>query len=976
MGDLFVARDPLRVAARLRRASRHGGTPLRAVLSVVMLLLSLAALGMLTMVREEIAAQVTSPMAAKLRAADRVLYYEFGEGHGPVFRLAPADRSLKLITHLVLPPGTKYDEEAEYRYGVVLRLTDLEGELQWSQVVDIGTRQSKGGGTARGWLLENSFLVGEERELTDDRLTRIRLPPAPSDEDRLLELRLEQLTPRSHSSGLVRVYAKRPRKSDERSLRELSLAPEQRRELVDDLTYHDWDQLSEAERNSKLRWVWDRLAALGEPNLDYWTKSIYETGFRLPRESFEQTRWQRVDPLRSLAFNVTGPAEIELRTQAVEQGVEVEPLDDAGLFTDYGADSRAAASGTARLELHWLNVAGEDAPLLAGLAEPRKSLWVPPGVQTLFVASDRPVDVDLRVLENPPNPVRFSNRPQRIGEDGNEYLEPDYRRVPMVFLHPPLEGTSATTLRADGRPYAFARPEGARFRVSLETALEGEALLADPASRMLRFDVRYTAKLAMTWPAQPPIPELELCFLDDAGQAIAPCEPWRGRRPQRSEFEARRLGDPGASTQPELCLVSEPQSLRAIVPEGATMVEVRSDQQLLIRGYGYWPEVETTIAEPWKAATSEQTRWRYVVLDERTWFPILPINHDALEEHAMTADLIAQIRLMPVGRGSGSADPAWWAGPRERERERREPYILSDAGWDPGPWVTVDPLGRHLRRSLLEELDAEAPKRLRERWDASLFTALQLGRKVVVDLSAAGPAAPELHWQTTPDMLGRRLVVELGDRVEHYELTSTRGRVRLPVESGRASLRVAVEGQGRAQLDAWIDRPVLVASPPVSRRRVVHELTSRSLVIPLVKPSEAPLILNVVMYVPEMSEDLHVSVLVDEGQPERREGLALDRITRAELHFDLGSLELVDDRGDLVDLRRRIRFVDLEGPHGVPLEVVTIPVVLGEDIAPGEHRIRVDLDESRVWIRAFHRGVGDSSKPATARIESSMEGDW
>lgn len=974
MGDLFVARDPLRVAARLRRAPRHGGTAWRALVSVVMLLVSLAALGMLTMVREEIAAQVTSPMAAKLRAADRVLYYEFGEGHGPVFRLAPADRSLKLITHLVLPPGTKYDEEAEFRYGVVLRLTDLEGELQWTQVIDIGTRQSKGGGTARGWLLENSFLVGEDRELSDDRLTRIRLPPAPSEDDRLLELRLEPLTPRSHVSGLVRVYAKRPRKTDERSLRELSLAPEQRRELVDDLTYHDWDQLSDAERNSKLRWVWDRIAALGEPNLDYWTKSVYETGFRLPRESFEQTRWQRVDPLRSLAFNVMGPADIELRTQAV--AVDCQSSARSLEFDPLGGGCNESL-GTARLELHWLNVAGEDAPLLAGLAEPRKSLWVPPGVQTIFVSSDRPLDVDLRVLEHPPNPVRFSNRPQRIGEDGNEYLEPDYRRVPQVFLHPPLPGTTSTTLRADGRPYAHERPAGARYRVSLATALEDQPVLGEAASRMLRFDVRYTAKIAMTWPARPPVPELELCFLDDAGQEVAPCEPWRGRPPQRSEFEARRVGDPSSGAKEELCLVSEPQTLRAIVPEGAALVEVRTAQQLLVRGYGYWPEVETTLAEPWKAATSEQTRWRYVVLDERTWFPILPINHDALEEHAMTADLIAQIRLMPVGRGGGSSDPAWWAGPRERERERREPYIVSDAGWDPGPWVTVDPLGRHLRRSLLEELDPEAPTRLRERWDASLFTELLLGRRFVVDLSAAGPAAPELHWQTTPDMLGRRLVVELDDRVESYELTSTRGRVRLPVESGRASLRVTVEGQGRARLDAWIDRPVLVASPPVSRRRVVHELTSRSLVIPFVKPSDDALILNVVMYVPEMSEDLEIDVLVDEGQPQRREGLALERISRAELHFELGSLELIDaDDGELVDLRRRIRFVDLEGPHGVPLDVVTFPVVLGEDIAPGEHRVRVDLDESRVWIRAFHRGVGDTSKPATARIESSMEGDW
>lgn len=957
MNDLFVARDPARVAARLRRASKHGGTPMRALISVAMLLLSLVALGVLTMVREEIAAQVTSPMATKLRAADRVLYYEFGEGHGPVFRLAPADRSLKLITHLVLPPGTTYDEKAEFRYGIELRLTSLEGEVQWTQLVEIGTRQSKGGGTARGWLLENSFLVGEDRELSDDRLTRIRLPPAASDEDRLLELRLEQIHPRSNANGLVRVYARRPRAVDDRSLRELSLAPDERRALVDDLTYHDWDQLSEAERNSKLRWVWDRLAALGEPNLDYWTKSVYETGFRLPRESFEDTRWLRVHPLRSLAFNVTGPADLELRTQLVDP-----------------------ASGAARLELHWLNVQGEDAPLLAGVAERRKSLWVPPGVQTIFIATDRPVDVDLRVIESPPNPVRFSDRPQRIGDDGNEYLEPDLRRVPVVFLQPPLAGTDADTLRADGQPYEFARPQGARYHVSLQTsagAAAGEPEpLGEPASRMLRFDVRYTVKVApLTWPAQPPIPELELCFLDAQAQPIGPCERWRGQRPVRSQFEARRISASTERGQDHWYLVSEPQSVRTIVPQGAAMVELRGEQSLLIRGYGLWPEVDTTIAEPWKTATSEATRWRYVVLDERTWFPILPVNHDALEEHGMTADLIAQIRLMPVGPGGGESDSRWWGD--WRGREGRDPRIVSDSGWDPGPWVTVEPLGRHLRRSLLEQLDVEAPQRLRERWDPSLFSELVLGRRFIVDLAAAGPGAPELHYQTTPDMLGRTLVVELGDRVDRHELTSTRARVRLPIETGRAPLKVYVEGSTRPRLDAWIDRPILVASPPVSRRRVVHELTSRSLVIPITKPNNDAMIVNVVVYVPEMTERARLRAIVDDGQPTRREGVSLERLSVAERSLELGTLELVDDRGRLVDLRQRIRFIDLEGPHGVPLDVVTFPVVLGEDIAAGEHRIRVELDEGRVWIRAFHEGVGDRSKPATARVESSaMEGDW
>ncbi len=985
--DPFASRDARALTKRLRRASKHGGTPLRGIFSVMMLLVCLIALGLLTIAREQIAAQVGSPMAAKLQAADRVLYYEFDEWQGPKFQLSPADRSLKLITHLVMPKaqtersellfGTDqhvvekfgYDQKAEYRYGVELRLTNLAGDLLWTQVVDIGTRQSKADGTARGWLLENSFLIGDDRELTDDRLTRIRLPPAgPDDGDRLLELRLQPEQPSELVLGLARVYARRPRPVDDRTLRELSLAPNRRHELVDNLTYHDWDQLSEAEQTSKLRWVWDRLASLGEPNLDYWTMTVYETGFRLPRESFDDTHWLRVTPLRSLAFNLTGPVDVELRTRSVDPNL---------------AD--------AQINLHRLGVDGMHEPLT--INSERTILSLPAGVQTLFVAADRAVDIEIQVLERHAAPIRFSDRPQRIGDEGSEQLEPDLRRIPVIWLHPAREGVGAATLGPDGHPYAEPRPTGARYRVSLQTRLAAEAgeppPLAEPASRLVRFDVRYVARIAGRWPdSPPPIPELELCFLDDEGELVDECASWRGSRPIRSEFEGRRESAMAEGEDDDgeerWYSVSEPQTVRTVVPDRAAMVEVRTSQSLLIRGYGFWPEVETTLADPWKTATSELTRWRYPVLDTRTWFPMLPVNHDALEDHGMTADLIAQIRLMPLGEGAdwsvGGRPSPWQLAEWPDEREnRREP---GEDGWDPGPWVTVDPLGRHLRRSLLEELDEDADRRLRERWDASLFSKLVLGRSFTVDLSAAGPAAPEVHYQTTADLLGRFLVVEVGDRVERHELTSTRGRVRLPVESGRASVEVTVEGlsgpAAAGSIDVWLDRPVLVGQRPVSRRRVVHELTSRSLVIPFEKPGIEPMILNVVVYIPDMTQAATLRMLLDEGNPPRRQGELIKLVSAATHDYRLDARELIDERGRVVDQRQRIRFVDLEGPHGLPLDVVTFPVVLGEDIQPGRHTVRVELGEGRVWIRAFHHGVGDRSKPATAWTEANgLEGgEW
>jgi hypothetical protein len=953
VNDLFVARDPRRITARLRRPSKHGGTPLRGMLSVAMLLLSLVALGLLTMVREQIAAQVVSPMATKLQAADRVLYYEFDDWSGPKFQLSPSDRSLKLITHLVLPANTGYDEKAEFNYGVELRLTNLRGDLLWSQVVDIGTRQSKDGGTPRGWLLENSFLIGDDRELTDDRLTRIRLPPVgPGQGDRLLELRLEPQRGEGPVLGLARVYARRPRALDDRTLRELSLAPDQRRELVDQLTYRDWDQLSEAERTSKLRWIWDRLAALGEPDIDYRTLTVYETGFRLARESEDAVRWLRVDPLRSLAFNLVGPADLELRSHPVDP-----------------------ASEPARLDVHRLHVDGSHEPL--AVVDPEQALHVPAGVHTLFLASDRPVDVELRVVEAEADPTRFSDRPGRIGDEGVELLEPDLRRVPVVWLHSAREGVGAATLAADGQPFRHPRPSGARYRVSLETepGAGAAAPLAEPASRLLRFDVRYVARFAGRWPDQPPpIPTLELCFLDDEGAVIDGCEAWTGERPIRSPFEGRRVEATGA--EHELWYpVSEPQAMQVIVPDRAAMVEVRTEHSLLIRGYGFWPEVETLLADPWLSAITELTRWRYPVFETRAWFPLLPVNHEALEEHGLIADLVAQVRLLPIADREGWSDTmgqgVWWAVGRPEPRRR-------DGAWDPGPWVTVDPLGRHVRRSLLEQLDDGIDRRQPGRWDASLFSEVVLGRDLHVDLSAAGPHAPTLHYQTTPDLLGRTLVVAIGDRVVRHPLTRTRGRIRLPVERGRAIVKVTVEGESRPAIDVWIDRPILFSSSPVSRRRVVHELTSRSLVIPVHKRDGEAMIVDVVLYVPDRTDRAALRVVIDEGDPPRRQGKPVERFSQPIREVRLDAHALLDERNQIIDARERIRFVDLEGPHGVPLDVVTLPIVLGEDIAAGRHELRIELDEGRVWLRAFHRGVGQRSKPATAWTESidATEGEW
>ncbi|MCA9686631.1 MAG: hypothetical protein KC457_30980, partial [Myxococcales bacterium] len=163
-------------------------------------------------------------------------------------------------------------------------------------------------------------------------------------------------------------------------------------------------------------------------------------------------------------------------------------------------------------------------------------------------------------------------------------------------------------------------------------------------------------------------------------------------------------------------------------------------------------------------------------------------------------------------------------------------------------------------------------------------------------------------------------------------------RHRLTLELGEQDLRQAVPGT------AWIDRPVLVASPTVSRRRVIHELTT-SLVFPIYKPGPEALIVNVVVYLPRKRENAALEISVDDGVPPRLTGVPLDKLSVAERRYRIERPGASDDHGRPVDARSEVHFVDLEGQHGVALDTVTLTITMGEDVLPGSHDVRVELVE-------------------------------
>ncbi len=924
------------VARRLQRPVQHGAEPRRIALATATLFLLMVGLTALTVARSRIADRVRSPLSEKLSEADRIAYYVVEPDVGPMFRIGPNDRSLKLITHLLLPASTPYDPEAEFAYGIVLIVRDPDGEEQWRHEFDIRTRQSKGGGDRFGWRYENAFMLDDERQVTDDRLTRVRLPEASG--DRLVELRLVPQAPVDEVSGLARVYVRRSRPADDRTLRQFALNPEEARALIDNLTNGDWNQLSEDERQVKLSQVWERLAAEGEPGRDYSTLSIYETGFRLPRRSTNDARRLEVDRWRSLAINVIGPAELELKT--------------------FDGEGRAGD-----LEIYRRGLDGRDFayPVLDSRV---RGLSVPSGVHTLFIESSRRVEIELGVVAETERVwLAEADRAIRQDEHGNEVLEPDRRRVEVIRV-------------------------GAQWQ---ERPRWSVAKVDDPVARIFRFDVRVAAHVsAAWWRDRGPTPSLDVCFLDAEGKQLR-CDPWTGEPSIGSRFEGMRDAPRFANqaprgTTPEgptrWYVVSEPQTLRVNAPPEAASVELRDpegglDQRLIVRGYCYWPELDTTIAEPFRLYESEVLRWRYPPLETRTWFPLRPSNYDALEDAAAVAQLFAQVRLVPDGGRRGAFDADRIGDPELDNRWLDE--LAGEHGWDPGPWVTLEPRGIHRRRLVLERLDEGVARRLQQRWDGSLFTELWPNRKLVMDLSAGGPGAPELHWHVDPRTLGRSVKLRIDGELHQHTLAATRGRWRLPVNDGRRRVELEFDAP-RSGWTMWIDRPVLIGSPPVSRRRVIHELTTE-LVFPLDKPGPEAMTVNVVVYLPRRREQAELELSLDDGTPVRRIGVIGDRVSVPERTFEIdanGAFEPSAD-GEVEAGARRIprvatRVVDIDAQPKLPLDVVTLHLQLGEDIAAGRHELRVKLlDGGRVWVRAFRRGDPDRSKAAASWTESVRE---
>jgi hypothetical protein len=379
--------------------------------TIAVLVAFLGAIGLLLIQVTRVVNITPDALEGKVVRATRRLYYQVLANAGPRFDLAGVEGMLLVATHARLPPGP-YDPMREIVYGLRLDVV-AEQVVIWSQDFWIRARQSKARLQDGVWLDENTFSLERDVEVTDERDLWLQLPPELPPKANL-QLRLLG----SVGEALVRVNAQEERSGDAKSLRLWQLTPTERETLAERLTYLPWDRLRSDERLMAVRYSANCLPAVGLNGVDYETRTLYFTGFRLPVPP--TATGLVVGPARAAALNVQGPTALTLMVTQAGDTPFAMTVSSVGEGPQPGPWSLGVPP------------AGTDAV---------HALAIPAGVHSIQLRAPREVRVE--VMGPPGRNVRFG-RPLPAASD---VLVPEEVRLPAYLS---LPGRAPVLVALDG----------------------------------------------------------------------------------------------------------------------------------------------------------------------------------------------------------------------------------------------------------------------------------------------------------------------------------------------------------------------------------------------------------------------------------------------------------------------------------------------------------------------------------------------
>jgi len=649
--------------------------------------------------------------------------------------------------------------------------------------------------------------------------------------------------------AVIRMFREEPRTDAQRLAAQQRLDATERADLVRSSTYVPWQLLSAEEQDARLTHRWFRMAAIGNSGVDVTTRTIYLTNFRLP---FAAAAKEGIEVARDrdAAINVHGPAHIVL----------------------------AALTGTVG-ELEVTEVGAADIRPLA--IDGQGGIDVGPAPVTLIVRTQRAEPMRF-AMSGPPDVLIAPEdaRPPAPGE-----LVPDHVRVPLVVAGPtttvsvPVRAIADMPLlgrgvRIDARDVVPAAPAaGVGSAAPAPTAATDEFVMSSLTVTYVGADGRHLG-------AEPVL----------VGGGV-------------SRFE--QLSFAGAVSR-----VTEPTSVRLLPPVGTVRIDLTADHDIALRLYRWAPGQEL-LEPPYRALAIPEHRWRYARLVERSWFPMLPSNDEALAAAGRLAQLDAQVRLepiLPAEHRPGIADyrPLVPSGHPEQQRAR-EP-------------VPPDELAAVLTT-----------------WPAGSLTTIAAGSERVINFAASIASRPRVSWAADPSAVGGELVVMIDDQ-----------RVRLPMATSASAAdlprippglhRVRVDGPAR---ELWIDRPPGDGATGVVRERTLYRLGLGGLSVRVPQRAEETVHVYAIVYAPAAAAVPSTTLVmtVDGRRPARRSGIT-NQLTSPEVRVPMPAARRTAP-AVLVDLGGR--------PAGLPRSV---GIGVLADLVAGSHGVDLyRLGGDDLWVR-------------------------
>jgi hypothetical protein len=200
-------------------------------------------------------------------------------------------------------------------------------------------------------------------------------------------------------------------------------------------------------------------------------------------------------------------------------------------------------------------------------------------------------------------------------------------------------------------------------------------------------------------------------------------------------------------------------------------------------------------------------------------------------------------------------------------------------------------------------------------------------------------------------VVGQAMALAVGGHSLRWTVSAREGRKPLPGR-GPAELRWT---EGPDEMMVLIDRPPGGRSgAPLYEHRQLHRLGAGGLSLTIDKPDAAPVAVNAVLYwiggTPDEASALQIEI--DGGRPRRREGATVSDVTPG-----TRVLQVLPTR------RTEIVLPDRRGLASAGLARVT--AVLGDDLAPGRHTIRISpVSGPPTWLRFFRAGQASTGGSA------------